>query len=217
MEEWSSGAPGSMQCNTYAVQHRCSAVQHNAVQCSTFPHRSRDAQPSSGDMSRRVGDLVLNYRADTSSKDRRWIERNLLPLYEAVGMSVELRATAELNSGNDEAVDATWTLICTEVYWRLVRDWIAMKLHNADDQRDDADPNYMVKVENGLKNMKLHDIAHWRTMKKKEIEDFTPVNTMQRMIKLQLQDRIKEVQEFQQSGQKVVSDEIFTSLLEDLI
>jgi len=217
MEEWSSGAPGSMQCNTYAVQHRCSAVQHNAVQCSTLPHRSRDAQPSSGDMSRRVGDLVLNYRADTTSGDRRWIERNLLPLYEAVGMSVELRATAELHSGNDEAVDATWTLICTEVYWRLVRDWIAMKLHNADDQRDDADPNYMVKVENGLKNMKLHDIAHWRTMKKKEIEDFTPVNTMQRMIKLQLQDRIKEVQEFQQSGQKVVSDEIFTSLMQDLI
>eukprot|EP00972_Heterocapsa_arctica_P106427 15678905-Heterocapsa_arctica.AAC.1 len=60
----------------------------------------------------------------------------------------------------------------------------------------------MEKVENGLKNMKLHDIAHWNTMKKKEIEDLTPVNTMQRMIKLQLQDRIKEVQEFQQSRQK---------------
>ena len=168
-------------------------------------------------MSRRVGDLVLNFHADTTSGDRRWIERKLLTLYEPIGSSMEQRATAELHSCNHETIEATWTLICTEVYWRLVRDWIAMQLQNANDRGDNADPIYMDKVENGLKNMKLHDIAHWKTMKKKEIEDLTPVNTMQRMIKLQLQDRIKEVQEFQQSGQKVVSNEIFTSLLEDLI
>jgi hypothetical protein len=92
-----------------------------------------------------------------------------------------------------------------------------MQLHSADDQWGNADPIYMTKVGNGLKNMKLHDIAHWRTIKNNEIEDLTPVNTIQRMIKLQLQDRIKEVQEFQQCGQNVVNNEIFTSLLEDLI
>ncbi len=40
---------------------------------------------------------------------------------------------------------------------------------------------------------------------------------MQWMIKVQLQDRIKEVQEFQQCEQNVVNNEKFTSLLEDLI
>eukprot|EP00972_Heterocapsa_arctica_P059568 8785637-Heterocapsa_arctica.AAC.1 len=84
-----------------------------------------------------------------------------------------------------------------------------MQLHNADDQRGNADPIYMNKVENGLKNMKLRDIAHWRTMKKNGIEDLTPVNTMQRVIKLQLQDRIKEVQEFQQYERKGVEKEDF--------
>jgi hypothetical protein len=62
----------------------------------------------------------------------------------------------------------------------------------------------MTKVENCLKNMKLHDFAHWNIMNKKQVKDLIPVNTMHRVIKWQLHDRIKEVKGFQKCEQKNV-------------
>jgi hypothetical protein len=84
---------------------------------STLPHRSAYTEASSSDMSRHVGDLVLNYHAYTSSHDQRWIERKFLPLHDDFGKYVELHAAAGSQSGNHATIEVTWTLICTEVYW----------------------------------------------------------------------------------------------------
>jgi hypothetical protein len=75
----------------------------------------------------------------------------------------------------------------------------------------------MTKVENCLKNMKLHDFAHWNIMNKKQVKDLIPVNTMHRVIKWQLHDRIKEVKGFQKCEQKNVEQEICWVTLDSLL
>jgi hypothetical protein len=59
----------------------------------------------------------------------------------------------------------------------------------------------------GLQNMNRKDVNHLHIMKKQQVEDLRPANTMQQVIKSQLQERFKEVQEFQMGEQKGVEKE----------
>jgi hypothetical protein len=66
---------------------------------------------------------------------------------------------------------------------------------------------YRKAVENGLQNMNREDVNHLHIMNKQQVEDLRPANTMQQVIKSQLQERFKEVQEFQMGEQKGVEKE----------
>jgi len=187
VEEWGSGDSGS----TYAVQHRCSAaqiqcsttaMQHSAVQCNTMPHRidHKDAMP--GDIMVHLHDLMVEF--DETKGPTSWLRRRLLPMFEAFGRKLESQGTTNL----DDIMEC-WSMMCSAVYMDMFNDFLYLKSSNVEKKKG---------VKRGLENMLCINLKPWKLMRKADILKLQPKNVFQQTMKWKLEERFKDVQEFEE-------------------